>query len=109
MPQNGIKMSVAATCHFIACILHNPKLTPVLDHKPSACVGHDAWHSEGLPVPPADVVAKDWGDVLQFLRKPVRDSCRFCIMRQLSLSRVFRLRASATMPKRCSRNGTAVM
>ena len=39
----------------------------------------------------------------------VRDSCRFCIMRQLTLSRVFRLRASATMPKRCSRNGTAVM
>ena len=77
MPQNGIKMSVAVTCHLIACILHNPKLTKlfleltlVLDHEPSACVGHDAWHSEGLPVPPADVVAKNWGDVLQFLRTP---------------------------------------
>ena len=41
----------------------------MLDHQPSACVGHDAWHSEGLPVPPADVVAKKWNDVLQFLRK----------------------------------------
>ena len=108
MPQNGIKMSVAVTCHFIACILHNPNLTKLsLDHKPSACVGHDAWHSEGLLVPP--VVAERWTDVLEFLRKPVRDSCRFCIMRQLTLSRVFRLRASATTPKRCSRNGTAVM
>ena len=70
MPQNGIKTSVAVTCHLIACSLHNPKLTYLyLDHEPSACVGHDAWHSEGLPVPPADVVAKGWDGVLQFLRK----------------------------------------
>ena len=56
-------------CRIIACILHNVKLTTVyFDHKPSACVGHDAWKSEGLPVPPSEVLAQGWREVLRFLR-----------------------------------------
>ena len=50
------RVGVAAVCRIIACILHNVKLTNVyLDHEPSACVGHDAWKSEGLPVLPSEV------------------------------------------------------
>ena len=56
-------------CRIIACILHNVKLTNVyLGHEPSACVGHDAWRSEGLPVPPSEVVAQGWEAVLRFMR-----------------------------------------
>ena len=67
--QWGNQVGVAAMCYFIACILHNVKLTTVyFDHQPSACVGHDAWSSEGLPVPPSEVVAQGWTAVLAFLR-----------------------------------------
>ena len=56
-------------CRIIACILDNVKLTAVrFGHEPSACVGHDAWRSEGLPVPPRQVVAQGWTAVLCFLR-----------------------------------------
>ena len=37
-----------------------------LDHDPSACVDHDSWKSERLPVPPREVVAQGWGEVLEF-------------------------------------------
>jgi hypothetical protein len=40
-----------------------------LDHWTSACVRHNAWKSEGLPVPPGEVVVKGWSAVLQYLRK----------------------------------------
>ena len=61
---------VAAACRLVACILHNPKLTQLdLGHAPSACVGHAAWQGEGLPVPPSEVAAKGWKEVLEFLRK----------------------------------------
>ena len=67
--QSGNQVGVAAVCRIIACILHNVKLTTVsFDHQPSACVGHDAWRSEGLPVPPSEVVAQGWTEVLRFLR-----------------------------------------
>ena len=67
--QYGNRVGVAAVCRIIACILHNVKLTSVyFDHYPSACVGHDAWSSEGLPVPPSEVVAQGWTEVLRFLR-----------------------------------------
>jgi hypothetical protein len=67
--QNGNRVGVAAVCRIIACILHNVKLTTVyFDHQPSACVGHDAWRSEGLPVPSREVVAQGWTEVLRFLR-----------------------------------------
>ena len=67
--QDDNQVGVAAVCRIIACILHNVKLTTVyFDHKPSACVGHDAWKSEGLPVPPREVVAKGWTEVLRFFR-----------------------------------------
>ncbi len=67
--QSGNKISVAGVCRIISCILHNPKLTTVIfDHEPSVCIGHDAWNSEGLAVPPVDVVAKSWAVVLKFLR-----------------------------------------
>jgi hypothetical protein len=67
--QCGNEISVAGVCRTISHILHRPKITTVFfDHEPSACTGHDAWNSEGLAVPPADVVAKGWAVVLQFLR-----------------------------------------
>jgi hypothetical protein len=67
--QCGNEISVAGVCRIISCILHHPKLTTVIfDHEPSACIGHDAWNSEGLAVPPVDVVAQGWAVVLKFLR-----------------------------------------
>ena len=63
-------ISVAVACHLVACTLHNPELTELdLDHKPSVCVAHDAWRSEALPVPPAEVVGQGWGEMLKFLRE----------------------------------------
>jgi hypothetical protein len=68
--QRGNNISVAVACHLIACILHNPNLTELtLDHAPSACVAHDAWRSEGLPVLSAGVVATEWTAVLKSLRE----------------------------------------
>ena len=77
--QSGNNISVAVTCHLVACILHNPNLTElVLDHQPSACIGHDAWRSEGLPgseglpvllLPPAEVGAKKLTAWLEYMRK----------------------------------------
>ena len=69
------KFTVAAACHLVACIVHNPNVTSLtLDHGPSACVGHAAWQGEGLPLPPSDAVAKKgWTAVLEFLR--VRGVC----------------------------------
>ena len=56
-------------CRIIACILHNVKLTTVsFDHEPSACVGHDSWSSEGLPVPSRKVCFQGWTEVLHFLK-----------------------------------------
>jgi hypothetical protein len=71
LSQSGNNISVAVSCHLVACILHNPNLTELtLDHQPSACVGHDAWRSEGLPVVslprPAEV---GWTEVLESLRE----------------------------------------
>jgi hypothetical protein len=67
--QGGNRVGVAALCRIIACILYNVKLTKVrLDHGPSACVVHDAWKSEGLRVPPSEVVAKGWEAVLRLFR-----------------------------------------
>ena len=67
--QYSNQVGVAAVCRIIACILHNVKLTTVyFNHQPSACVGHDAWKSEGLPVPPSEVVAQGWEAVLRLLR-----------------------------------------
>ena len=67
--QDSNRVGVASVCRIIACILHNVKLTTVFfDHRPSACVVHDAWKSEGLPVPPSYVVALGWTEVLRFLR-----------------------------------------
>ncbi len=67
--QYSNRVGVACVCRFIACILHNVKLTNVvLDYKPTACVGRDAWRSKGLPVPPSQVAAKGWTAVLRWLR-----------------------------------------
>ena len=72
------KFTVAAACHLVACILHNPKLSTLrLDHEPSACVGHAAWQGEGLPLPPSDAVDEGWTAVLEFLR--VRGVCARCL------------------------------
>ena len=69
-------MSVAGVCRIVASILHNVQLTDVgFDHEPSACVGHDAWRSEGLPVPRTVVwQGWRWGAVLSLLR--VRHAAR---------------------------------
>ncbi len=70
LPQHRNQTSVASVCFVVSCILHNDHLTAVhFDHSPAACVSSDSWHSEGLVVPPAEVVAQDWPVVLEFLRK----------------------------------------
>ncbi len=67
--QSVNEVGVTAVCCFIACILHNVKLTKVVfDQRPSGCVGHDAWTIEGLPVLPSEVVGQGWTEVLRFLR-----------------------------------------
>ena len=67
--QGGNKISVTAVCRIIPCILPNDMLTEVnFDHEPSACVGHDAWRSEGLPVPPSKVMAQGWTEVLRLFK-----------------------------------------
>ena len=69
-------------CRFIALILHNIELTTVdFGHSPSTCIGHDSWTSEGLPVPPSEVVALEWKAVLRWLR------VRRVFARNLKLSR----------------------
>jgi hypothetical protein len=69
-------------CRIIACILHNIQLTEVwFDHEPSACIGDDAWRSEGLPVPPSEVVAQGWREVLGFLRVRCVLACNFKLSR----------------------------
>ena len=67
--QGGNKVGVTSVCRIIAFILNKVKLTNVrFAYEPSAFVGHDAWKSEGLPVPPSEVVAQGWTEVLRFLR-----------------------------------------
>jgi hypothetical protein len=94
---------VAAVCHLVACILHNPELTKLhLKHDPSACVWHAAWQGEGLPLPPRDVLLwAGWPSVLEFLR--VRGVCA----RSRNLPRARRLlchRAPLQLPSRLSQS-----
>ena len=75
--QQGNQVQVPGVCRIIARIIHSVNLTDVcFDHEPRACVGHDAWGSEGLPVPPSEVVAEGWTAVLRYLR--VRCFCAQC-------------------------------
>jgi hypothetical protein len=69
--QSGNNISVAVTCHLVACILHNPNLTElVLDHQPFVCEGHDAWRSEGLhDVNVLSLEDAEWTAVLRSLRE----------------------------------------
>jgi hypothetical protein len=73
--QGGNKMSVVGVLRIVSCIIYNEKLTDAnvdLDHSPSACVGHDAWRSEGLPQLPSAVVINkwlEWDAVLKHLRQ----------------------------------------
>ena len=63
-------MSVVGVSRVVSCVLHNEKLTDVsLDPSPSACVGHEAWRSEGLPPLPSAVVRDGWNSVLRHLRQ----------------------------------------
>ena len=63
-------MSVVGVSRIVSCILHNEKLTVVyLEPSPSACVGHEAWRSEGLPPLPSAVVTNGWLAVLKHLRQ----------------------------------------
>jgi hypothetical protein len=73
--QTGNRISVLGVCRFISCILRNKKLTKVyFEHRPSACVGRDAWRRENLPVPPREVVKKGyWRAIILFIR--VRCAC----------------------------------
>ena len=95
--QIGNEIGVAAVCRFIACMLHNVKLTQVVfDQEPSDYVVHDAWKSEGLPVPPSEVVAQGWEAVLRLLR------VRVVFARNLKLPR-----AQLTQCPRPARSSTA--
>ena len=70
----GNNTDVASVCRLVPSLLNKPQLSRVyLDHKPSACVGHDAWKSAGLPAPPGEVVAEGWIATLSFIR--VRRVC----------------------------------
>ena len=72
--QISRNICIAAACHLITCIMPYHKITQLrLDPQPSACVRHDAWRSEALPVPPAEVAGKGWAAVLESLR--VRRVC----------------------------------
>jgi hypothetical protein len=63
-------MSVVGVSRIVSCILHNEKLKEVsLEPSPSACVGHEAWRSEGLPLLPSAVVTVRWNAVLRHLRQ----------------------------------------
>ena len=63
-------MSVVGVSRIVSCILHNEKLTDFqLEPFVSACVGHEAWRSEGLPSLPSAVVTNEWGAVLKHLRQ----------------------------------------
>ena len=67
--QSNNDVPVAAACYLVSCTLCCFKLSRLhIDHEPSVCVGNDAWHSEGLPVPPREVVAAGWKSVLRLLR-----------------------------------------
>jgi hypothetical protein len=76
--QGGNKVGVTSVCRIIAFILNKVKLTNVrFAHEPSACVSHDTWRSEGLHVPPSEVVADGWKAVLRLLR--VRCVCEILL------------------------------
>ena len=63
-------MSVVGVSRIVSCVLHNEKLTSVyLEPSPSACVGHEAWRSEGLLSLPSAVVTKGWNAVIKHLRQ----------------------------------------
>jgi hypothetical protein len=97
--QGGNRIGVASVCRIIAAgILHNVTLTTVIsDHHPSLCVRHDAWKSEGLPVPPREVLAVGGFDaVLRLFR------VRRVFARNFKL-----LRAQLTPCPRLARSSTA--
>lgn len=84
--QSDNPVSIVGQCRIVACILHNYQLTTVyFDHQPSACICHDAWQREGLPVPPDDVVRQGWKAVLECLRK-VRETCETCHLALFSIN-----------------------
>jgi hypothetical protein len=88
--QSGNNISVAVTCHLVACILHNPNLTKlVLDHQPSACEGHDAWRSEGLPVLPSEVVDVSWIEKVENFNY-TRWTAALESLREVSMQIIFR-------------------
>ena len=64
-------MSVVGVSRIVSCVLHNENLTdlPFLTPSPSACVGHEAWRSEGLPPLPSAVARDGWDAVLKHLRQ----------------------------------------
>jgi hypothetical protein len=61
-------------CRIVSCSLRNDRLSLIFDHKPSACVGHVAWKTEGLAVPSKEM-HDDWHNMLDFLR--AREKARF--------------------------------
>jgi hypothetical protein len=89
--QEGNPLTVVGISRIIACIVHNVNLTDVsFSHRnmqrPSDCIHHHAWRSEGLPSPPMhhEVVSQGWSSsgnegwtaLLGFLRQEkVRHLC----------------------------------
>jgi hypothetical protein len=63
------KFGVESTCHLIPSLLNKPQFSKIhIGHLLSACVRHEAWQRNGLPVPPDEVVRRGWEAVLDFLR-----------------------------------------
>ena len=93
-------ISVAATCHIVACVLRNPNI-PILylGHEPSACVAHAAWQSEGLPAPPANLAGKRWHDILPFLRENRKPRVQVTLTLSHHGALTVPLRASLPLPR----------
>jgi hypothetical protein len=102
--ENNI--DVASFCRLVLFLLDNSGFFDLeLDYRPFACVRHDAWKGEGLPLPPRDAVAKGWMAVLKFLR--VRGVCARC--RNVPCARrVLRHRTPLQLPSRHSQEHRAM-
>jgi hypothetical protein len=116
--QEGNPLTVVGISRIIACIIHNVNLTDVsfshhspslLGQRPSDCIRHHAWRSEGLPSPPMyhEVVREGWSSsgnkgwtaLLKYLRQRQEKVRHLCAL-NLSLCAAAALTLCAAPPRR---------
>jgi hypothetical protein len=91
----GNMLSVVGVSRIISCVLHNDEVADLyFDHPFSSCCDHVAWMSEGLAVPPQEVVRKGWRAILPFLRRQKNVCGTMCLV----------LNAAAACPVFCRRS-----